>query len=249
MRLGIPFERTTYPIRSTSIYFVYIVPAAIYAFGRVLSNEHKGFYLISFGILAVISFLTAFRKVWLGIFFGIILFLLFYERTRKKTSYIIIALSPVLLLSLYLMHLVAPESTIYRIRSYKLVAEFAINNPLGIGQGGIKSIVDTTAHNILLAALSEYGIATFILLLMICVLSALQAFRVGMHSSDIVTMSLAASVIAMLIGLQFENNYALQRFWLLVGLFYAAADLDIANRALTRLNSGVFGASTSPDQN
>lgn len=229
-RLGLSIERTTYPIRSTSIFSIYMVPATIFAFGRMLGNKYNQLYFVLFGLLVVTSIMSAFRKVWIGTLCGIIVYMLFKKDTRRMTYKSLLLASPVLSLALYLMYYIAPNSTMYRVKAWISTVEFIINNPMGVGHTGVRQIVGYSAHNIFLNAFGQYGVGAFVLLLAICVISVLQAIRVGMRSSSIVTMSLAASVIALLVGLQFENSYILHRFWLFVGLLWATTDIDLENQ-------------------
>jgi hypothetical protein len=230
-RLGLAIERTTYPIRSISVFFVYITPATIFAFGKMLEGKYKSIYFMFFSLLMVTSIMTAFRKVWIGVASGLISYLLLKKETRRITYTSLILFSPVLIFILYLIFRLASDSAIIRINSLISTAEVITTNPLGVGHNGVRSLTGSSAHNIFLSVFSRYGIVAFVPFLMVCTISILQVIRVGMRSSKTVTMALAATVIALLVGMQFENSYIMHRFWLLIGLFFAATDVDMSGES------------------
>lgn len=227
-RLGIPFERNTYPINSHIIYLTYVVPAGIYAFAGMIHDEHRRVFGLIFSLIVATTLLTQIRKVYLALFGGLVLYALFDRRTREIMVKFLVMGSPLIVLGLYYTHQIAPESTIARINQFTTAISFAIRYPLGAGHSSVEILVGSEGpHNIFLNALTEFGLVAFAILIAIITLLFLRAIRVGTHSRAFIPMCLSASLIGMLIGLQFEAPYHLQRFWFIIGLFLAAGDSDI----------------------
>lgn len=225
----IPFNRNTYPINSYTIYMIYIVPAAVYAFGQMLSDEHRTLYGAMFLLIALTGFLTQFRKVYVGILVGIVLYAIFDSSSREVMLKFLLLSSPLLLLMIYGIYTIGNYATSQRLIQFLNVLPFAINHPLGVGHGGTRILIGSSAHNLFLDTLSEYGFIAFGLLVAIFILSIVRALRVGKHSEDIVIMSLGASLIALFVGFQFQEGYYFHRFWLLVGLFHVSVDVRLTD--------------------
>jgi len=225
-RAQIPYRISTYPIQTHTIFMIYIVPAAVYVLGRVVNGDRRAMTIGAAGLLFAVALLSQIRKVYLALLTAIVAYFLFETRYREATVRRLMIGSPLLVVALAYAHFLGPRSTSQRLESWITQIPFALRHPLGTGHRGFNALhADVVGgHNIFIRAFSDYGVVALVLLVVALGYTVLRATRVCPRTSDVTTMSLGATVLGLIVGLQFESPYFLHRFWFLVALFHIHVD-------------------------
>jgi len=229
------FRINTFPLHSTSLYGVYIVPALTLAWARAEEAPTPTRATLFVGISVVfigVTFLVQSRKVYLAVLLAAVTYGLLHPRLTSMTiSTLVVSLPIQLIVLTYLVKSgFAVESLLGRFEQYVVAIPYILANPLGTGSYTFPLFTqfDVQPHNYILAAGTGYGIPALMFVSGATVATVLRLLRTASGGGRPFLRAGAAGTVGMFVVVVFDPNYQWQRLWLLAGIFLAYA--EVANK-------------------